>query len=66
MFKHKYKKDNEFIKPDSEKLIEIENKIRFVKLKNNKKHFYSVSFPSSNCAVNNTLCNVFFIQIESF
>ena len=40
MFKHKYKKDNEFIKPNSEKLIEIENKIRFSNLKNNKKHFY--------------------------
>ena len=40
MFKDKYKKDNEFIKPDSEKLIEIENKIRFSNLKNNKKYFY--------------------------
>lgn len=40
MFKDKYKKDNEFIKPDSKKLNEIEEKIRFSSYEDKKKYFY--------------------------
>lgn len=40
MFKDKYKKDNEFIKPDSKNLNEIEEKIRFLSYKDSKKYFY--------------------------
>ena len=69
MFKDKYKKDNEFIKPDSKKLNEIEEKIRFSSYEDKKKYFYKKpqisSFPPVFARITQSAPTKITIQIGS-